>query len=207
MAYVSGMRKLLLPLLMLLPLAALATDVYRYVDERGNVVFTDKPASGAKKITVDPAPATSVVIPNVPSAAPAQAEPSARPGSEPFTGYADMRITQPVEGEGLVSTAGDIDVSINLHPALRADLGHGLTVMLDGQPVIENTSRMNIALNNVDRGEHVLQAYVVDAQGQMLIKSATVRFSLQRASLLMPGRQQVPGAPLNPIPSPVPQPR
>lgn len=201
------MRKLLLPLLIVLPLAAQATEVYRSVDERGNVVFTDKPSSGAKKVIVDPAPATSVVIPHVPSAAPAQAEPSGKPGSEPFAGYEDMRITQPGEGEALVSTAGDVDVSINLHPELRADLGHGVTVLLDGQPMVENTTRMNIALNNVDRGEHVLEAYVVDAQGMMLIQSAPVRFSLQRTSILMPGRQQVPGAPLNPIPSPIPQPR
>ncbi|MFZ5466077.1 MAG: DUF4124 domain-containing protein [Pseudomonadota bacterium] len=200
------MRILLLPLLIALSLAAQAAEVYRYVDEKGGVVFTDKPQKGAEKVVIEPAPATSVVVPGLPAAVPATpaAQAVTKPGSEPFAGYEALRITQPSPGEPLLSTVGDVDVSINLHPALRADLGHGLTVLLDGVPVVQNTARMNLALSNIERGEHVLEAFVLDAAGQVLIQSAPVRFTLQRPSLLQPGRQP-PGAPLSPVPPPVPQ--
>jgi hypothetical protein len=203
MAYVPLMRASLLPLLIALSLAAQAAEVYRYVDEKGSVVFTDRPQKGAEKVVIEPAPATSVVVPVLPSAAPA-AQAVTKPGSEPFAGYEALRITQPSPDEPLLSSVGDVDVSINLHPALRADLGHGLTVLLDGVPVVQNSARMNLVLNNVDRGEHVLEALVLDGAGQVLIQSVPVRFTLQRPSLLHPGRQP-PGTPLSPIPTPVPQ--
>ncbi|MEF3192680.1 MAG: DUF4124 domain-containing protein, partial [Halothiobacillaceae bacterium] len=173
---------LLLPLLFTLSHAAQAAEVYRYVDENGGVVFTDQPHKGAEKVIIEPAPATGVVVPNLPAAVPATPAVQAvtKPGSEPFAGYTALRITQPDPDQVLFSAVGDVDVSINLHPALRTDLGHGLTVLLDGVPVAQNTARMNLALNNIDRGEHVLEAFVLDAAGQVLIQSASVHFTVQR---------------------------
>ncbi len=197
------MRTLLPVLLAFLVLPSFATEVYRYVDDKGNVVFSDKPAKGAQKITVEPAPATSVVVPPMPVAPAVLDQQPVRPGAGPFVGYQEFLISQPSEGEPLLNTVGDVDVSLNLHPALRADLGHGITVLLDGQPAVEQSARLNITLNNVPRGEHVIEAWVLDNAGQVLMQAAPVRFSLQRPSLLMPGRQQ----PLSPIHPPLPQPR
>jgi len=200
MPYVFRMRLILSTTLLLIAFASQAADVYRYVDERGNAVFTDAPHKGAEKIHVEAAPSTRVVVPILPAtAAPAPSPAADKPGMEPFAGYQDLRITQPAPNEPLLNTAGDVDVSLTLHPALRADLGHGLSVLLDGQPVAQNSSRLNVALNNVDRGEHVIEAFVSDSNGQMLIHAAPVRFSLQRPSLLMPGRQP---QSLPPIPPP-----
>ncbi|MEW5972525.1 MAG: DUF4124 domain-containing protein [Pseudomonadota bacterium] len=198
------MRTFILLALALAILAAQAAEVYRYVDEKGNTVFTDQPRAGAQRMAVEPAPATSVVVPVLPAAPQAPAKAPSKPGTEAFAGYLDLRITQPAPSEALVNTVGDVDVSLNLHPPLRADLGHGLTVLLDGVPVVQNTARMNLALNNIERGEHVLEAFVLDAAGQVLIQSVPVRFTLQRPSLLQPGRQP-PGTPLSPVPPPVPQ--
>lgn len=198
------MRTFILLALALSILTAQAAEVYRYVDEKGNTVFTDQPRAGAQRMVVEPAPATSVVVPVLPAAPQAPAKAPSKPGTEAFAGYLDLRITQPAPNEALVNTGGDVDVSLNLHPPLRADLGHGLTVLLDGAPVAQNSTRMNLVLNNVDRGDHVLEAYVQDGAGAVLIQSAPVRFTLQRPSLLQPGRR-APGAPLSPIPPPVPQ--
>ncbi|MDM7321880.1 MAG: DUF4124 domain-containing protein [Gammaproteobacteria bacterium] len=198
------MRIFILLALALSILTTQAAEVYRYIDEKGNIAFTDQPRAGAQRIVVEPAPATSVVVPVLPTTPQSPAKASSKPGAEAFTGYTDLRITQPSPGESLLNTVGDVDVSLNLHPRLRADLGHGLTVLLDGTPVAQNTTRMNLVLNNVDRGDHVLEAYVQDGAGAVLIQSAPVRFTLQRPSLLQPGRQ-APGVPLNPIPPPVPQ--
>ncbi len=200
MAYVLAMRGLLLSLIVL-PLAALAAEVYRYVDEHGSVVFTDQPQAGAQRLEVEPAPSTTVVVPLVPQAAPAAQDTQA----ESFAGYEILRITEPAPDSAMHNTAGTVQVSIHLYPPLRTDLGHGLTLLLDGKPVVEYAARTHIELNDVDRGEHVLEAFVLDASGQVLIQSEPVRFTLHRASILFPWRQP-PGAPLSPIPHPLPRP-
>ncbi|OYY73542.1 MAG: hypothetical protein B7Y40_08830 [Gammaproteobacteria bacterium 28-57-27] len=161
------------------------TQVFRSVDAQGNVVFTDTPRQGAKPVEIQ---APSSVTPLVPPPA-AAAAPSAPPvDSQAFAGYQALVITQPENGAGLNNGTGDVDVSVSLVPPLRTDLGHGLTVTMDGSPVLQNSARMNVALADVSRGEHVLEAFVVSAQGQVMFQSAPVRFSLQRTSLFLPGR-------------------
>ncbi|MEW6445744.1 MAG: DUF4124 domain-containing protein [Pseudomonadota bacterium] len=185
--------RVIYPLIVLLSALPLhAAEVYRSVDEKGNVVFSDTPIKGASKMTIEAAPATSVVVPSIPasSAMPGGASGGARDGGgPPIAGYQDFQIVQPAQGAALVSTMGDVDVSIAVQPELRADLGHGITILLDGQPVLEHSVRLNIALNNVSRGEHTLDAFVTDSHGQTVAQAATVRFSLQRPSLFLPGRQ------------------
>lgn len=161
------------------------TQVFRSVDAQGNVVFTDTPRQGAKPVDIQP---PSSVTPLEPSPASAT-EPSKPPvDSQVFAGYQSLVITQPENGVGLNNGSGDVDVSVSLVPPLRTDLGHGLSVTMDGTVVLQNSARMNVALADVDRGEHVLEAFVVNAQGQVVFQSAPVRFSLQRTSLLLPGR-------------------
>jgi len=162
------------------------TQVFRSVDAQGNVVFTDTPSQNAKPVEIQ-APSSVQAMPPVP--VPRVETPSAAPQDpSAFNGYQAMVITQPENGAGLNNGAGDVDVSVSLVPPLRTDLGHGLTITMDGKPVVQNSARMNVALADVDRGEHVLEAFVVNAQAQVVFQSAPVRFSLQRTSLLLPGR-------------------
>jgi len=180
------------------------TQVFRSVDAQGNVVFTDTPSKNAKPVDIQ-APSSVQAMPVAP---PVEAPAAPPQDSSAFNGYQAMVITQPENGAGLNNGAGDIDVSVSLVPPLRTDLGHGLTITLDGKPVLQNSARMNVALNDVDRGEHTLEAFVVNANGQVVFQSAPVKFSLQRTSLFLPGRagQVPPGA--VPIPRPVvPTPR
>jgi hypothetical protein len=188
--------------------AASAADsgaqVFRSVDAQGNVTFSDTPRTGAQRLDIPAAPTMGVVTPNAPAAAAVVA-----PGAQnAFTGYQALVITQPADGAAFNNGAGDVDVSVNLVPALRTDLGHGLSLTMDGKPVLQNSTRMNVALVDVDRGEHVLEAFVVDASGQVVFQSAPVRFSLQRTSLFLPGRagQVPPGGGVTPRPI-VPTPR
>ena len=182
-----------------------ATQVFRSVDAQGNVVFTDTPREGAKPVDIQ-APSSVTPMPvETRNLAPAAVQPTS--GKEAFAGYQAMVITQPENGAALNNGAGEVDVSISLVPALRTDLGHGLTVTMDGKPVLQNSARMNVALNDVDRGEHELQAFVVDANGQVLFVSAPSRFSMVRTSVFLPGRaNQLPPGGVTPPPRPLPVP-
>ncbi|MDD2892954.1 MAG: DUF4124 domain-containing protein [Halothiobacillaceae bacterium] len=161
------------------------TQVFRSVDAQGNVVFTDTPQKGAKPVDIQP---PSSVTPLVPSSTSATESSTPPVDSQAFAGYQSLVITQPEDGAGLNNGSGEVDVSVSLVPPLRTDLGHGLSITMDGKLVLQNSARMNVALADVDRGEHVLDAFVVNAQGQVVFQSASVRFSLQRTSLLLPGR-------------------
>jgi len=183
------------------------TQVFRSVDAQGNVVFTDMPSKTAKPVDIQ-SPSTVQAMPPAPKAETPVAGPS---DPQVFAGYQAMVITQPENGAGLNNGAGDVDVSVSLVPPLRTDLGHGLTITLDGKPVLQNSARMNVALADVDRGEHVLEAFVLNANAQVVFQSAPVKFSLQRTSLFLPGRagQVPPGAvptprPVVPIPRAAP---
>lgn len=50
------MKRLVWSILLVLPLGAMA-DIYRSVDENGQVLYSDRPSSGAERITVSTAPA------------------------------------------------------------------------------------------------------------------------------------------------------
>ena len=182
------------------------TQVFRSVDAQGNVVFTDTPRQGAKPVDIQAPSSVEAMTPppwvETPVAAPTD--------TGAFTGYQAMLITQPENGAALNNGGGDVDVSVSLQPALRTDLGHGLTITMDGKPVLQNSARMNVALVDVERGEHTVEAFVVDASGQVIFMSAPVRFSLVRTSLFLPGRanQVPPGGVVPPRPQPVvPTPR
>ena len=58
--------RLLLVLGLLVSLAATATEIYRWIDADGNVVFSDTPIEGAEKIEIAP-------LPTLPAARPAPA--------------------------------------------------------------------------------------------------------------------------------------
>lgn len=165
-----------------------ATQVFRSVDAQGNVVFTDTPRDGARAVEIQ-SPSTVSAMPAAPATqvlSPASDAAPADPNA--FAGYQALVITQPENGAALNDTAGNVAVGVSLVPALRTDLGHGLTITLDGKPVLQNSAQMSVMLENVDRGEHVLEAFVRNAGGQVLFQSAPVRFSLQRTSIFLPGR-------------------
>lgn len=189
-----------------MPLMADSPQIFRSVDAQGNVVFSDVPREGAKPVEVQQ-PST-VSAPPVSAPIPAPAAPKAD-GKDAFVGYQALVITQPENGAAFNNGAGDVDVSVSIVPPLRTDLGHGLTITMDGKPVLQNSARLNVALNNVDRGEHELQAFVQDASGQVLFISAPSRFSMVRTSIFLPGRanQAVPPGVAPPRPVPLPAPR
>ena len=78
-----------------------------------------------------------------------------------------------------------------LEPALKADLGHQLVVLVDGQAQapVQGT---NITLENVDRGSHTLQGQIIDAAGKVLISSPSITVHLHRQSVHAPNRARSP---------------
>ncbi len=166
---------LILTLLCSTPVAA---EIYKIVDARGNVSYTDKPprdlANGTTAVTMNVKLHNSYQAPKkVRQADPNEDEP-AIPGSDI---YSDLAITSPTPGISLRSNSGSLTISARLTPTLRP--GHKLEFFLDGRS-LGTVNGTSVAVNDVPRGQHSVNAQIVDIEGRPLRDSETVQFTVQR---------------------------
>ncbi|MHB8471480.1 MAG: DUF4124 domain-containing protein [Gammaproteobacteria bacterium] len=170
------MNRRLLLLLCLLPLLASA-EIYKSIDADGNVVFSDTPRPGAKKIILPPTPVYNLGTP------PQSATSVARKATANAY-YTLLRIVQPAAGETVRDNTGAVAVSVGLTPPLNVQAGHKLIVALDGNTLSQQDNATQIKLSNLDRGVHTLKATVLDATGQVQISSQSLTFYMKRESVL-----------------------
>ena len=175
--------KLLVPLLCLALMcsSAQAQKVFRVVQPDGTVEFTDSPPSNrpAEEIQVRPLNAT-------PGLAPAPTASSQTAGAPENKGYSEFRITSPADNASFWDTAGNVNVDLRLQPSLQS--GDTIDLQLDGQSVGGGRSTA-IALAEVDRGTHSLQAVVKNSDGKVVARSNSVTFTIHRGSQMSPQRR------------------
>ncbi|WP_163578191.1 DUF4124 domain-containing protein [Halomonas faecis] len=194
------MIKTLLSIVLGLILAAPAgaTTVYRTTDEQGNVVFTDNPERGGEKVELKPltvVPARGEVQRDEASSAPVESEGERQAASEssPFMPYDRFGIAAPANEETLpTGAAGKVAVELAIEPPLRED--HRVRLLVDGEISQSALHTDAFLLNDLPRGEHVLQAELLDANGDVRHRSDPVTLYVQRASVNLP---QNPNNPAN----------
>jgi hypothetical protein len=167
--------------LLLLSWAVASGQVYRWVDEDGVVHYSDQPHPGAEEIELESAPTISMPQPR------STVRRRAGPEDED-TGadaYESLAVAQPAAEETLWNIEGVLNVALNLQPALQP--GHQVRVYFDGTP--QMVSGTQFQLEEVYRGEHNLQAEVLDENGNLLIRSEPIRFYVQQTSILNPQRR------------------
>ncbi len=175
------MKALLLTLCLALACGAVqANKVFRIVNPDGSVTFTDVPPSSGN--------ATQIEIPPLNTAAPLAPPASTTRTSTPAAeeGYSEIRITSPGNETSFWDTAGNVNVDISLKPTLRS--GDKIDLRLNGESIGGGKSTA-IALTNVDRGTHSLQALVKNSNGKVVARSKSVVFTVQRGSQLSPQRR------------------
>ena len=104
-------------------------------------------------------------------------------------GAAQVEIIEPAQTSVVHNNAGDMTVVVTVEPPLDQQEGTAIRILLDGKPAAPDAARLIFALTGVDRGEHFLQALLVDQQGQTLSVSDTVYFTLWQASIRNPARR------------------
>jgi len=155
--------------------ASLPGQVYRHVDEAGNVAFTDRPAAGATPVEIG---ATNTMPPP-----PARVYPPRVARPEPAGGdTADykVRISSPANETVIPPGPGNFSVTASVTPALGS--GHGLQLSIDGAAREEPQTAGSWALVNVFRGERSLAVAVVDEKGRTLAESEPVTVYVFRPS-------------------------
>lgn len=180
-------RLWLLPVLSLLAAGA-GAEVYKWVDEQGNVHYGDLPPGGQ--------PTEPLKLPGLSTyqnrpVPPATTEPAAE--EQAFSGYTKVEIAQPEPGSAVRANDQRVVVAVALEPHLQE--GHAVEILLDGSPVGEPYSGTAVELSGVYRGQHSLQARVVDAAGQQLAASPVVTFTLRQVSIIKPAGPTPPPTP------------
>jgi len=147
--------------------------VYKWVAPDGTVHFSDQPRQGAEEVKVKPLPTIESISPE---AAEAQDEPEQ--GTE--AAYKEFSIVEPQDDQAIRANSGTIGLRMNLAPGLRD--GHEIAITLDGEQMGTRANTLSFQLNNLSRGEHVLQAAVLNGKGKTLISTAPVRFYILRVA-------------------------
>lgn len=168
-----------------------ATTVYRSVDAQGNVVFSDQPpAPGQQAETVEIREPTSFQSNTPPAANDSNAtwewDMRAQDAADQAIAYGGIVIASPANDEGVRANDGTLTVVVGVDPELQP--GHLVEILLDGG-LAGSANATSVALTEIERGTHTLEARIVDASGTVLATSSPVTFHMLRyAPLLAPNR-------------------
>ena len=98
-------------------------------------------------------------------------------------GAAQVSLLAPVDQDTIHDNSGNLAVAVKVDPPIDPKDGTSIRILLDGKPAARDSSGMSFTLTGVERGEHSLQALLIDRQGHTLSVSKTVDFTMWQASV------------------------
>jgi len=167
-------------LCLLLNSSAVFSEMYKWVDQEGNISYSDTPPyKGAESLD---APA----ITTMPATAVAKKKPAKanQPEEEKTTKYSYLRITSPENDATIQNNEGNFSISITVKPSLDTKNGHYFSLSMDGKVVQDKLSGNSANMSNIDRGSHKISVSIKDKNGKTLRKSKAVTVHLHRRSIL-----------------------
>jgi hypothetical protein len=195
------MRKLLVPVALVLATAPASAVICKSVDADGVVSYADVPASECPEVVKLPDYSRYSPRPITPLNTSGDSSPASAEAAQGTAGaYSEITIVEPPNNGTVRSNEGLVQVVVGLQPPLQA--GHRIKLFLDGGAIAGEFDAPAIQLSGVERGTHTLRAVVSDASGRRIADTPSVRFTLRKTTLL--DQQRVdpppePGEPSNPI--------
>lgn len=156
-------------------------EIYKVVDENGNVTYTDqRPSSSAEPMDLPPLSIieSDIVVP-APAAQAAEEETKAPTTRDLRRQLRDFRITQPQQEETFWGTANTVVVAWGSSQAVPPELSGRLFV--DGRAQdVPGSGSVTLTL---DRGEHQVYVELLDARKRRIIATPTVTFFVKQQSV------------------------
>jgi hypothetical protein len=189
------LRLLMFALMAALPLMA-AAEIYKYVDSDGVIRYTDQPPSkDARPVELPPLQTYTG-----PDYAPVD-EDAGEVGRDSILlprptsggGYVGIELVSPAANQVFNNANPVITASALVNPELQP--GDRVVFLVDGLPYPAPAGLTSVALTELERGSHTIQAVVMDSQENIQIQSETVDFQFNQPSTLRP-------APINSLPKP-----
>lgn len=142
--------------------------VYKQVDEKGNVTFSDQQSPNAVEIAL---PKTNTTKTVAPPKKPASTQPAAS------TRYTAVLINTPPNGTVIPNGLIPLAVTASTIPPLHEQ--HALQLIVDGA-VHSNNRTGSFTLPTVPRGSHTLQVNVVGEDDTVIQRSSTTTIHVYR---------------------------
>ena len=157
--------------------AAEKKKLYKWVDENGNIHYSDEPHQGAEEIEIKEVPTVKMKTPelNLPKIIdPLDAGDKA---AVRIDYYQTMALSEPSDDGVIRNNAGVITLTASLNPSLQE--GHQIRFFLDGKPVSSDDPKaLSATVEKAEFGEHSANFIVLDDKGNQLQASETIRFHL-----------------------------
>ena len=167
--------KTVIALLALMLSLTVAAQVYRTVDEKGNVKYTDQPPANdtsAEELTLPSINTQPALAPKKP----------ARNSQKEEVSYKEVVILSPAQDSTIPPGQLEVVVQVYLEPALRS--GHRVQLLHNGQPHGPAVPATSFVIDSLIRGKHTLQAQVVDGSDNQLGQSDIITIHVKRHSIL-----------------------
>lgn len=193
------MRALIVMLSVLLASTAIANDkVYKWVDDKGVIHYTDKPPTeNAKPVRLPPLQTyKSGTVPPL-----NKFEKSTVKGAG---NAAQILVVTPSHDETFRGGERVVPVAVQVTPQLAE--GQKLIYLLDGTPASPPTTDTAFALTEVDRGSHIVSVSLVDESGEVIASSPGVQFHMKPPIAKQGGQAANPNSPRPTQPNPKPRP-
>ncbi len=144
-----------------------AAELYKGLDDEGNVIYSDKPFNNSKQFT--PPSLTIIDAPKVP---PPKEEISKESEDAEFT-YSLFSIAAPRNNE-VIWNNPQLIVSLKVAPALNVTAGHTTWLLMDGKPLVKKSRSLLLQVGRANRGEHKLQAQIRDKKGKIIKRTKSI---------------------------------
>ncbi len=160
-------------------------QVYKTVDEDGNVTYSDRPL-GDESEAVKLAPISVIESPTYEElpAAPQTGKEGEGPKEVPLKelrrNYADFAIVSPQQEESLWHPEESVTVAWNAHYQLQP--GMQAMIYIDGKLHSKTTTQL-IRVQALERGEHIVTATLVDKRNRKVATAEPVIFYIQRPNI------------------------
>jgi hypothetical protein len=152
-----------------------SAQVYKHVDEDGNITFSDQKHPDATEVEFD---TLNTLAPPSASAYPQSGNETDEEDAD--TPQYEVNITTPTNEATIPRGPGNFTVVASVSPPLRG--GHLLQLVMDGAPREEAKSYGTWPLTNVFRGEHKLEVSVISKTGNTISTSAAITVFVFRPS-------------------------
>ncbi len=175
--------KMIILLLSLFASASVQAALYKYTNDQGETVYSDKaPYDGATEVKLPPLQTTPAVKYTAPKKAPESTD--NEPASPKPVPYTRLKITRPENGKAMRNNAGLVKVQLSIKPKLNTKIGDRIDYLLDGKIIKKGSKLSSLTIKNMERGEHRLKVRIRNKQGKVIKSSDTITFVLHRYSRL-----------------------
>ncbi|MCF6263147.1 MAG: hypothetical protein L3J24_06125 [Xanthomonadales bacterium] len=184
--FISTSSILLTLAILSLSASIVAGEFYKVVKADGSIEYTQTPpAQNAKPVDL---PGLSVISPEAKlTGYNSKDEDDVDEPDVVKRNYRGLSISSPADDESIWGSGGKVMIQVNLPGALAP--GDRLQVSVDGkvQSIMAGTA---LVLSNVDRGEHSLQARIINSKGRVMASSPVTRFHMKQVqAVAVPGRR------------------